>query len=65
VVSESFNNMSEFVRFATEGYLATFALDEFGLASLEKQTGLTSDDLRAASQSIRDNLGPSNSKPVI
>ena len=56
MVSESFNYVAEFVRFVTEGYVATFALNELGLESLDEPADLTMDDLHDAAQSIVEKI---------
>ncbi|KAH3788671.1 hypothetical protein DPMN_166818 [Dreissena polymorpha] len=56
VVSESFNYVSDCLKFFTEGYVITFALDELGVSFLDEEAELTPENLNAAAVAIVDKI---------
>ncbi|WAR21141.1 hypothetical protein MAR_015115 [Mya arenaria] len=55
-VSESFNYVSEFLRFVTEGYITAFALEELQLDDLNEEVEINTEDVQRVSEVIVDNI---------
>ncbi|WAR31109.1 YNG1-like protein [Mya arenaria] len=55
-VSESFNYVSEFLRFVTEGYITAFALDELQMDDLDEEVETNTENVQRVSEVIVDKI---------